>query len=52
MHGSISCAQQETLLPQAVKMLSQLCWAGEADKIAGSQDAESAVLGRPKLPRL
>ncbi len=31
-------------------MLSQLCWEGKADKIAGSQDAESAVLGMPKLP--
>jgi len=31
-------------------VLSQLCWEGKADKIAGSQDAESAVLGMPKLP--
>ena len=33
-------------------MLSQLCWAGNGDKIAGSQDAESTVLGRAQAGRL
>ena len=52
VHGSISCAQQDAPSSQAVRMLSQLCWAGKGDKIAGSQDAESAVLGRPKVAGL